>query len=89
MPSDRELCLQRMRERTGLGTLGTLPAHDAWSAVKRAITRIQDAMRLVEMVEERLGDRAERDAWQASNETCVLLRARQSWLIAIFFLNCH
>lgn len=80
---DYELGRRRWRERTGLVQLGTLPAQDAWSAVKRSLPRIQDAMRLVDLVESRLGDRVERDIWCTPNETCLLLRDpdRPGWYL--------
>lgn len=82
---------RRIRERTGLVRLGVLTSDQAFTAVRRSLPRTVDAVRLFELVEERLGDRAVRDFWAFPHERALIVRdaARPGWWLPhrLIYLN--
>ncbi|MEQ1504250.1 MAG: hypothetical protein ABMB14_18555 [Myxococcota bacterium] len=72
---------RRLRERTGLVRLGVRARDEAFEAIRRSVPRTVDAVRLFDLVEQRLGDRAARDFWVFPNERALILRdpARPGW----------
>lgn len=83
MDDPREELLRVLRAREGLVRLGRLTIEEANDSLRRSLPRVQDAIRLFDRVEERLGERGARDTWANDRERCLLVRdaERPDWFL--------
>lgn len=72
-----------LRAREGLVPLGTLTIDEALDWMRRSLPRVQDAIRLFDLVEERLSEHGVRDVWANDRERCLLVRdvERPDWYL--------
>lgn len=77
--------------REGLVRFGTIPQHRVRQGLNRTLPASADARRLVALVEDALGARAERDPWATPDEICLLVRdpARPEWYLPTRVLYYH